>query len=119
MDLRERVIQLSAGISRLRSELIEFEEKRAKLRVMEKELDSLLREPTTTVVASATNGNGHGTIDDRIMKVLKESPAKTFTTSDVYERLSDLNVDSIRAALSRMAIEEIIQRPERGAYQAK
>src|ERR1700680_2450074 len=99
MNLRERVIELSARITTLRSEILELEEKRTKLATMETELDSLLRQPATS--HAAANGNGGGTIDDRVLRLLKESPSAKFTAAKVHERLNDVNVDSLRAALSR------------------
>jgi hypothetical protein len=136
MKLRERVIYLSARIAALRSEI---DGKRTELVKMERELDSLLTErpetslfadtATTTTTSTSTtttaipNGN-HASIAARIGKLLSEYPGQEFNAETIRLMLEDAdrampNLPSIRAALSRLADEETIERPKRGLYRAK
>jgi hypothetical protein len=122
MDLRERVIELSARITALRCEIGELEKKRAELEAMEKELDSVLIQPTQVPVnlfGAPISANGTGSITGRITKMLKESPEDEFTAGDIHQVLGDVKLPSLRSALARLADEETIERAGRGTYRAK
>lgn len=125
MNIRDRVIELGVGINALRSELAAFEPKRVQLATMEKELDSLLmqsQQPVKDDTPKREHGldnNGTGTMDQRILRVLASSPAVTFNALKIHAQMSDVNIDSLRSALARMANEGTIDRPERGIYRGK
>ena len=137
MRLRERVIDLSARIAALRDEI---DEKRTELVGMERELDALLNQradtpstpPPTTPPAvhrvetiapkgPATNGDQveSFSIGKQIKAILEAEPDGEYTSEDFERSMPGINVPSIRAALARMADEEIIVRTRRGCYQAK
>jgi len=113
MNLRDRAIELGAKITALRSEVAELENKRNQLSASEAELDSLLAPQSR----ASQNGNGTGTIDERILRILQERPGKTFDASEIHAAMDDVNIDSLRSALARMFNEEKIRKPERGFYQ--
>ena len=112
MNLRDRVIELGGQITALRSEIAELDIKRTRLSALEAELDSML------APQMRTPQNGTGTIDERILRILREHPDKQFSATEIHAGMNDVNMDSLRSALARMAQEEKIQRPERGSYQA-
>src|SRR5258708_33519763 len=107
MNLRERVIELSARITSLRSEISELEKKRADLATIEKELDSILIRP------GHENGSTSGSITDRIIKLLEAEPDGDYAASDIHSIHPDLKLPSLRSALARMADENAIQRSGR------
>lgn len=112
-NLRDRVIELGGKITTLRSEITELEIKRTQLSTLEAELDSML------APQARMQQNGAGTIDERILRTLASDPQRRFTANEIHEQMSDVNIDSLRSALARMANEGTINRPERGVYQAK
>ena len=126
MKLRERVIDLSARIAVLRSEI---DGKRAELLAMEKELDAMLVQRPEPVSQANSDQmqwdevpplkNGHASIADRIKKLLSENAPIEVSTEVIQVTLGDVNLPSVRAALSRLTNEEIIERVGRGIYRAK
>jgi DNA-binding HxlR family transcriptional regulator len=69
----------------------------------------------------AANGNQieNFSIGERIMAILGAEPDGEYTSEDFEREMPGINVPSIRAALARLADEEIITRTRRGYYQAK
>jgi Tfp pilus assembly protein FimV len=124
MKLRERVIDLSARITTLRAEL---DGKRAELTKIERELDALLTErpeataPPSAVSAPPSNEQAgeHQSISVRIGVMLLEEPESEFDAELIHAQMPEVNLPSIRAALSRLVDEGLIERTRRGVYSAK
>jgi len=112
MNPRDRAIELGGKIMALRFELAELDTKRAQLSALEAELDSMLAPQTHA------SQNGTGTIDERVLRILGSAPQRRFTANEIHEQMSDVNIDSLRSALARMATEGTINRVERGVYQS-
>jgi hypothetical protein len=133
MKLSERVIDLGARITALRSEI---DSKRAELAGMERELDSILSgqpvpldiiprtspppEPLPSIQVAIQNSY-YASIADRISQLLLARPGQEFDAPQIYSMLADasLNLPSIRAALSRLVDGTVIERSKRGFYRAK
>jgi hypothetical protein len=112
MNLRDRAIELGSKITALRIEIAELDIKRTQLSALEAELDSML------APQAHTPHNGAGTIDERILEILQGLPDKQLSATVIHAGMDDVNIDSLRSALARMANEGKIRRPERGLYQA-
>ena len=123
MRLRELVIDLSARITALRSEI---DGKRAELAKMERELDSVLAQrPEATsaggVASPATDEpeSEHRSISVRIGVMLLEDPQIEYDAKQIQAQMPEVNLPSIRAALSRLIDGGLIERTRRGVYSAK
>jgi len=115
---REAIIEASAKIAQLRSELSRV---KAELREQESELDRLLngapsiREMLTSKVAERLT---EASLNQRIVDLLDGHSIVPFDAEAVSEALPGTNVASIRSALPRLADQHKIRRSERGKYQS-
>lgn len=113
MTRREQIIELSAKIIRLRSELT----------TTEGELDSLLNapsEPKTLSAMMAELSHDVGNLTDRMISALVSTPPQGLTAEQIAAAIgaSD-NLDSVRSGLARLAGEGRIARVSRGFYAGK
>jgi hypothetical protein len=115
MDRRERIIELSTTILRLRDQL----------RVYEAELDTLIGAPAPTVQQSVPEHHvaqpeTEETMADRIIRILEQSREKDFDGREMLQRLQlpELHLASIRSTLHRLYGEHRIARSAPGRFSA-
>lgn len=119
MNRRDQVIELSAKISALRSELA----------AAESQLDSFLASPNGGPVqaqdAIKSNHAPQGPIDnsggltDGMLTVLATAPPGGLNAEGIAARLGATNLDSIRSGLARLTVEQRIERVSRGYYKGR
>jgi hypothetical protein len=122
MDIRhvKEIASIATELSTLHKER---EGLNSKIATLEGQLRTLINQP---------NGNGVGTgrspipafldrnrtLMDRVLLLLDSDPDYEFTPEAVNEWLPGSNINSVRSALSRLAISNEIERLDKGLYRS-
>lgn len=124
---REAIIEASAEIKRLRSEIAERNED---LLRQENALDRLIAGETITsgqsqeldpqreLALKVVEKFRERTLNQQIIDILDGFPNKTFSAEDVAELIPGAQLASIRSALARLSDAGRIRRADRGQYQS-